>query len=79
MTKIAQDDCDSIAKHPLNDSLNHLRGVLRDAAEFYKLQIISCTGTVESPDEGCQEALSKPLLALMGEKTAFNLHLKTSS
>ncbi|EGE81887.1 hypothetical protein BDDG_04830 [Blastomyces dermatitidis ATCC 18188] len=73
MTSLTQSDCNVIAKHPLRNSLDHLRLILEDAEHFCRPHLNSYDSAVDTPSSACQEAISDLLGALMTQKSAFNL------
>ncbi|KKZ66871.1 hypothetical protein EMCG_07477 [[Emmonsia] crescens] len=73
MGDLSQADRDIITNHPFNNSLDHLQDVLRDAEQSYKRGLNSYDGTVDRPNQICQEAISNMLLTLMGSKSAYSL------
>ncbi|EEQ91746.2 uncharacterized protein BDCG_06866 [Blastomyces dermatitidis ER-3] len=70
MAELSVHDCDIIAQHPLNDSLYRLQDLLHEAEQNYN-------DTTDHQDEICQQAISKLLITLMGEKAAFKLGSRT--
>ncbi|KAL2359963.1 hypothetical protein RJZ56_007180 [Blastomyces dermatitidis] len=70
MAELSDHDCDIIAKHPLSDSLYQLQDLLQDAEQKYN-------HTTDPRDEICQQAISKLLTTLMGERAAFKLGSRT--
>ncbi|EDN10993.1 predicted protein [Histoplasma mississippiense (nom. inval.)] len=70
MAELSDHDCDIIAKHPLSDSLYRLQGLLQEAEQKY-------SDTTDPRDEICQQAISKLLTTLMGERAAFKLGSRT--
>ncbi|EFR03242.1 FunK1 protein kinase [Nannizzia gypsea CBS 118893] len=71
MADLSEDDHAVILKYPFNDSLDRLQKLLLEAEHQYN------HGTTES-SETCYDAVSKLLLALMGEKSAFHLRSPVS-
>ncbi|OJD15290.1 hypothetical protein AJ78_04439 [Emergomyces pasteurianus Ep9510] len=70
MAELSDHDFDIIAKHPLNDSLYRLQDLLQEAEQKYN-------DTTDPRDEICQQAISKLLTTLMGERAAFTLGSRT--
>ena len=71
MADLSEDDRKIIEEHPLDNALDHLRDPLRKAEK-------SCDAVNERCSQEAQEAVSSLLLALMGQKSAYNLRSKTS-
>ncbi|KGQ01530.1 hypothetical protein PAAG_11767 [Paracoccidioides lutzii Pb01] len=63
LAELSDHDCDIIAKHPLNDSLYRLQDLLQEAEQNYN-------DITDPRDEICQQAISKLLTTLMGERSA---------
>ena len=78
MANLSQDDRTVITKHPLDDTLEHLRDSLRKAEQSYRLGS-SYDGAVENPNQGCSRAISRLLYILQGHDVAFNLRSKTGN
>ncbi|EDN05678.1 predicted protein [Histoplasma mississippiense (nom. inval.)] len=70
MAELSDHDCDIIANHPLSDSLYRLQDLLQEAEQKYN-------DTTDPRDEICQQAISKLLTTLMGERAAFKLGSRT--
>ncbi|PGH35791.1 hypothetical protein GX50_01375 [[Emmonsia] crescens] len=68
-----------IANYPLKNSLDCVRDSLQEAEQSYKSDLAFYDGSADTPDQTWQETISRLLLALMGEKAAFNLHLQSSN
>ncbi|KAG5289062.1 serine/threonine protein kinase Sgk2 [Histoplasma ohiense] len=73
MAELSDRDCETIAKHPLTNSLNDLNNVLREAEEIYESHLISYDGTDDSLDQLYRNALSKLVITLQGEVAAYCL------
>ena len=76
MVNLSQDDPTVIAKHPLDNSLDHLQDELQKAEEFYKSGSTSCNGAVDTFDHESFKAILKLLNILRGHEAAFNLRSK---
>lgn len=76
MANLSQDDRTIIAKHPLANSLDHLREPLR---KVYESRFLSHDGAVNSFDKGSQEATSKLLDVLGSFDAVFYLLSKTQN
>ncbi|KAL8788263.1 MAG: hypothetical protein Q9213_001783 [Squamulea squamosa] len=76
MANLSPDDRATIAKHPLDTFLDHVREPLRKTEQSCKPGSLSFGGATDSSDYDPQEAISKLLLALMGHKVAYNLRSK---
>ena len=70
MADLSQEDRKIIEAYPLGDTLDHLRDTLRKAEEH---------AAVGNSDPVAQEAVSSLLLALMGQRSAYNLRSTTSN
>ena len=68
-----------IAKHPLDDSLDHLQDSLRKAEQSYKPRSISYDPAVESSELGPSKAISRLLYTLQGHEVALNLYSKSGN
>ena len=79
MAALTQDDRDLIVRHPLSNSLDHLRKPLRDAVQSNDSVAGTYDGTADGPEQDHQEVISRLLTTLMGTKVAFRLRSKTSS
>jgi Fungal protein kinase len=79
MANLSQDDRDIIAKHPLNNSLDRLQDLLRDAEKSYESNLITYDGAIDDTDQTYRMPITSLLYALLGEQTALNLHSKTST
>ncbi|KEF50785.1 uncharacterized protein A1O9_13163, partial [Exophiala aquamarina CBS 119918] len=77
MVSLSQDDRHLIARHPLDNSLQHLHKSLRDAEQY-------CTSTSSPPGGATNDtqdgpkAISRLLTALMGQEAALDLHSRVS-
>ena len=69
MADLSHDDRKIIENHPFYNTLDHLRDTLRKAEH----------AAAGNSDPGAQEAVSSLLLALMGQRSAYNLRSKTSN
>ena len=76
MANLSQDDRTIIAKHPLANSLDHLREPLRKA---YESRSFSHDGAVNSSGKGPQEATSKLLDTLGSSDAALYLPSRTQN
>ncbi|KAL9028328.1 MAG: hypothetical protein Q9196_003289 [Gyalolechia fulgens] len=79
MANLSPDDRATIAKHPLDTFLDHVREPLQKIEQSYESGSLSFGSATDSSDYDPQEAISKLLLALMGHKVAYNLRLKTEN
>lgn len=79
MARLSQAELSVITKYPLADSLDRVRGLLQEAERPSLTSSYDGGNDEEDPDELRQAAVSKLLIALMGEKAAFNLKPRTSS
>ncbi|KAL8847182.1 MAG: hypothetical protein Q9221_007767 [Calogaya cf. arnoldii] len=79
MANLSLDDRVTIAKHPLDTFLDHIREPLRKTEQSYEPGSLSFGSATDSSDHDPQEAISKLLLALMGHKVAYNLRSKTEN
>ncbi|MCJ1237182.1 hypothetical protein MMC14_005167 [Varicellaria rhodocarpa] len=79
MANLSQEDRTIILEHPLDDSLDHLRDVLRKAERSYKPSAISYDGVVNKSGQELQKPTSRLLSALMGSDVALYLHSKTGN
>ncbi|EQL28197.1 hypothetical protein BDFG_09031 [Blastomyces dermatitidis ATCC 26199] len=70
MAELSDHDCDIIANLPLTNSLYRLQDLLQEAEQKYN-------DTSDPRDEICQQAISKLLTTLMGERAAFKLGSRT--
>ncbi|OJD09813.1 hypothetical protein ACJ73_10078, partial [Blastomyces percursus] len=70
MAELSDHDCDIIANLPLSNSLYRLQDLLQEAEQKYN-------DTADPRDEICQQAISKLLTTLMGERAAFKLGSRT--
>ncbi|QSS57330.1 serine/threonine protein kinase Sgk2 [Histoplasma capsulatum var. duboisii H88] len=73
MAELSDRDCETIAKHPLTNSLNDLNNMLREAEEIYESHLISYDGTDDSLGQLYRNALSKLVIMLQGEVAAYCL------
>ncbi|KMW68999.1 hypothetical protein BDDG_13193 [Blastomyces dermatitidis ATCC 18188] len=70
MAELSDHDCDIITNLPLSNSLYRLQDLLQEAEQKYN-------DTSDPRDEICQQAISKLLTTLMGERAAFKLGSRT--
>ena len=75
MTNLSQNDRNIIAEYPLSKNFDHLQEPLRKAEQNYESGPIPNNDTL-TKDQRRQKAISSLLLALMGQKAAFNLRSK---
>jgi len=66
-----------IAKHPLENSLDHLRDSLRKAEQFYEPGSISYDGAGDNSDQGPLKAVSRLLSTFQSHDVALTLRSKT--
>ncbi|ODH12590.1 hypothetical protein ACO22_08113, partial [Paracoccidioides brasiliensis] len=66
MVTLSPHDYDIIAKHPFNDSLNSLRGLLQEAEQAYDV-------SADPQDEICQRAISKLLIFFWEQDITLDL------
>lgn len=76
MANLSQNDRNIIAEHSLNKRLDHLQELLRKVEQNYRPGPIPYNGTLVDQDQRRHEAILNLLLALMGQKVAFNLRSK---
>jgi hypothetical protein len=72
MASLSQDDRPVITKHPLDDSLDHLRDSLRKTEQLYD-------GAGDTCDQGPLKAVSRLLHALQGHDVALTLRSETGA
>ena len=76
MANLSQNDRTLIIEHPLDDSLDHLRDILRKVEQSYGSDSTSCSRAVDRADQGLQKAVSRLLYTLQGHEVALNLRSK---
>ena len=76
MASLLQEDCTVIRKHPLDDSLDHLRNSIRKAEQSYGPSPISHNDAGNNSDQGPLKAVSRLLHALQGHDVALTLRSK---
>ncbi|EEQ89759.2 hypothetical protein RJZ56_001748 [Blastomyces dermatitidis] len=72
MDSLSGDDLSIISKHPFNDSLHRLHKYLQESEHY-------CNDKATDDSEYFQDAISKLLTTLMGERSAFNLRSPASN
>jgi hypothetical protein len=68
---LSQNNCDVIARYPINDSLEHLQHLFEEAEEAYD-------ASADPREEICLRAITRLLYALQGVEAAFNLRSQRS-
>ena len=73
MANLSQNDRNIIAEHPLDDSFDHLRELLRETEQIYK------ASSSDGPDLNPQKVISRLLNTLQGHEVALDLRSKIGS
>jgi hypothetical protein len=79
MASLSQDDRTVIAKHPLDDCLDHLRDPFRKTEQPYEPSSISYDGAGDTRDQESSKAVLRLLSILLGYDVALTLRLKTGA
>lgn len=78
MANLSQDDRNVIAKHPLDNSLDHLRDSLQ-AEQSYEPSLTSYDGAGDDRGQGPPKAVSRLLSTLLAHEVAFTLRSKIAA
>ena len=78
MASLSRNDRTVITKHPLDDSLDHLRDSLQKAEQSYEPNLIAYNGG-NTRVQGPLKAVSRLLSILQGHEVALTLRSKTGA